>query len=416
MGKTAITLAAIKTLKLKKVLIVAPLIVVQNVWAQELRKWKRFKNISCVDLHERKTAKARIHLINPESLHKLKTFRYDLIVFDESTLFKNPSSKRFKFIKEKIKKIKRRLILTGTPTPKSIHDLWAQIYLLDSGTSLYKNIGQFRSRYFDCKVEYSGAYTYPVYTPKENSYKAISKKIAPFTMRIEDTESNEPLINDIVVSMDKAQRKPYLTMQKNLFAEINFKKVFAVNAAVAYNQCQQLANGAIYDEEKKKYLILHNKKLDALEVLIEELQGKNVLVGYRFKHDMQRIRKRFDVSLVTDKNAIENWNKGKTQILLAQLQSASKGLNLYEGGIDVVFFSLTDNYENYIQFIRRLWGSNRNKFVRVHRIICDKTVDVAIINRLNSRELKEQSFLQYLKTYQKMQTYNRQMQHQLITR
>jgi SNF2 family DNA or RNA helicase len=416
MGKTAVTLAAIKTLKLKKVLIVAPLIVIQNVWGNEIKKWRRFKNITCIDLHERECQNATIHLINPESLHKLTSFRYDLIVFDESTLFKNPSSKRFKFIKGKIKKIKRRLILTGTPTPKSIHDLWAQIYLLDSGASLYKNIGQFRSRYFDCRIEYVGAYTFPVYTPKENSYKAISKKIAPFTMRIEDTESDEPLINDIVISMNKAQRKPYLTMQKNLFAEINRKKVFAINAAVAYNQCHQLANGAIYDEEKKKYFVLHDKKLDALEVLIEELQGKNVLVGYRFKHDMQRIKKRFDVSLATDKNAIKNWNKGKIQILLAQLQSASKGLNLYEGGIDVVFFSLTDNYEDYIQFIRRLWGSNRNKFVRVHRIITDKTVDVAIVDRLNSRELKEQSFLSYLQNYQMKQSYNRQMQHQLITR
>lgn len=407
MGKTAISLAAIKTLGLKKVLIVAPILAIKNVWINEVKKWRRFNKITCADLHSNKNKTAIINLINPESLHKLRKFEYDLIIIDESTSFKNPSGKRFKFLKKEIRHIKRRVILTGTPTPKGIHDLWSQIFLLDQGKSLYKTITAYRSRFFDCEMSY-GFNKYPIYTPKKNAFKKVSKIISPFTLVIKDTKSNEPLFNDIIVDMDRKQRKPYATMEKQLFAEISNQSIFAVNSAVAYNQCQQLANGAIYDEEKKKYLVLHNKKLDALENLIGELQGKNLLVGYRFKHDIDRIKKRFkNAVVITEKNAIDRWNDGEIELLLAQFQSASKALNLYQGGIDVCFFSLTDNYENYIQFIRRLWGINRNRSVRVHRIICDKTVDVAIINRLNDRDSVEKSFLSYLRNYRKMKSYSR---------
>jgi len=425
MGKTAIILSVLDLLretgKYKKALVVAPSIVCSNVWPNEINKWKRFRRLRKIyqlnprirKEYEYKTSiKSFIHIVNFESLpglckRKKALTDYDILIIDESSKMKNPSSVRFKALKKCLDNFKYIVIMSGTPIPKSMLDLWSQIYIVDKGKRLGENITSYRNRYFNSVMRRFGAHIVPEYSIKKGAKKKILKEIAPVSivLRAKDyLDIKDVIINDIPLYLTKTQRIIYDQMEKNLFTEINMTELFAMSAGSSFQKCHQLANGAIWDGDNKgRYLHLHDLKLDALSNIIDELQGKPVLVGYRFIHDLERIKKRFgnDVSILDKNNPrIEKqWNQGKHKILCGQFQSVSHGLNLQKGGHDIILFSLTSNWENYDQFIKRIWRQGVEQEVRVHRFIVKDTVDETLIEILDKRCKNQSDMLKILKGY-----------------
>jgi len=413
LGKTVISLTAIKLLleseEIEKVLIVAPLIICRMVWPQEIKKWYGYLKRYIQRLYKNNTINQnkKIFLINPESIHKIDLNQFDMLFIDESTTFKNPSSKRFKVIRPYLKKFKRKIILTGTPTPNSVMDLYSQIYILDEGKSLGKKITGFRDRYCKANIKYIGnSRKFFTYTVKKGSDKAIAKRISHLVTRLDAKDhfkSNDPIFNDIWVRMNKKEQATYNNMEKNLFAELKGKEILAFHAGSAYNKCRQLANGAIYTEDKSSFVELHTLKIDILESLINELQGKPILLGYAFKHDIQRIMERIDgVTLINSKSSLRverNWNKGKYPILAGQVGAISHGLNLQHGGCNIIFFGLTDNPDSYEQFIKRILRTGFKGILQIHRILCKKTVDVPITKRLKVKGDNQITMLKLLHNY-----------------
>ena len=424
LGKTIISLYTIRKLKqigaIKKALIIAPSIVCANTWPDEINDWPEFKKLRYHHLNPTTAKsvpfthppnKAVVHLINPESVKKLcesgKIRDYQLLIVDESTKFKNPTSVRFKTFKKHLEHFDYRIILTGTPTPKGIIDLWGQIYIIDLGKRLGKNITAYRYRYFNAIRNGGAGKIWFTYEPKHKAKKSVLKKIAPITMVIREKDHldiSEPIINPIKLRLPESKQVTYDKMEKALFAELDGTEIFAMSKGSSYNKCHQLANGAIWkNEDKKEFIRFHDLKLDAIENLVDELNGKPLLIGYRFKHDLIRLKERFGKRLkVLNKNKParqKRWNRGKIEILAGQLQSVAFGLNLQKGGNDISFFSLTTNYEDYYQFIKRIHRQGVRGAVRVHPIIMRKTVDVAIFDRLKSRSKDENAVLEALHSY-----------------
>jgi len=415
LGKTLITLQTLSRLRLRglgRTLVIAPIRVIYNVWPQELKKWDF--NMTCSILHGAKKTEALkgsadIHLINPEGLKWLfnqELPEYDVLVVDESSMFKNPSSKRFKMMKKELKRFKRRYILTGTPTPRSLQDLWSQVYILDKGERLGQYITHYREAYF-----------YPIRRGEYFDWglipgmdKIIHAKIAPIAYRIDEADHidlPELLFNDIEVELPKAIQKFYKGIEKDLWAELDGKDHFADTAAGAYLKCCQVASGAMYTDEGVQ--VIHNEKVEALKELVGELNGKPLLVAYRFKHELDRLREVFPEARAIhggstqaeDTETILQWNTGKCVLLLAQAQTISHGLNLQEGKCaDVVWFSLTDDFEVYEQLYRRIYRSgNKANKVRVHHIVARNTVDRAIQKRLCAKNDRQVSLFEALKEY-----------------
>jgi len=426
LGKTAIVLAAIKALRYikpdLKVLIIAPLRVCYSVWPQEIKKWNQFEDINYSIIHERFNdefydtrsiikSKKTIHLINPESLIKLldelEQNPFDMLIVDESTKFKSPKAKRFKTLKKHVSFFKNRIILTGTPIPNGLLDIWSQIFIVDGGISLGLTITKYRNRYFN-QVNHYSHWTYEL---KNGADKHIYSAISPLTKRI-DTEKYTDLPNKIdnivTVDMPKKARIHYDELENDLFTEIENESVTVQSAASAYSICHQAANGAFYKETGvKDFYHLHDEKLHALEDLIDELHGKPTLVAYNFQHDLERIQKHFKKlpyigSGVTPKESdkiIDKWNQGEIPILLGHPASIGHGLNLQSAGNDIIWFSLTDNLENYIQFNRRIWRQGVKGQVRIHHIVAKDTVDNAIMTRLKNKDENQTSLLNALRDY-----------------
>lgn len=422
LGKTAMALAAIQALKsirkIKTVLIVAPLLVCNNVWPQEIQKWEPFNGLTCEILSAKQSRSTPfihvrdIYLINPEMLKWFFTLSpgielFDMLVIDESSRFKNPSGKRFKLLKKHLSQFNRRVILTGTPAPNSLLDLFSQIYLLDLGKTFSKYITHYRRRYFD-----NVGYKYPDWRIKKGAAESIHAKTAPLVLRF-DAESYldlpELIYNYIHLELPANLKPKYKQLETKLFTELNSKEINAVSATATYRICHQFANGAIYDpdSETKKIIPIHNQKIEALQNLVSELQGKPLLIAYLYKHDLQQIQKQFrnlafisgDVSTQDKNKIIAKWNSGSLSLLVCQIATVSHGLNLQSGGNDLCFFSLTDNLEQYEQLIRRLYRQGTVNAVRVHHLIAKNTVDEVILKRLQSKSANQQSLLAALQQY-----------------
>lgn len=431
LGKTSISLAATKILKyaeqISGVLLVAPLRVTYSVWPKEIEKWANFNKLTYTIIHDKNKIsiwgeKKDIYLINPEGLEWLhkellkglkegKSCPFNALVIDESTKFKSHDTNRFEYIRDMLPLFKRRHILTGTPSPKSLLDLWSQIYILDEGDSLEGNFYHYRNKYFQANDW--NKYDWQI---KDFSEDIIHNKIAHLVldMSAEDyLDMPELIFNDIEITLPEKAMKLYKKMEKDMFIALDGMEASAEAAAQMTMKCHQMANGNVYedvplnlDEEEvkefkkhRKTIYIHDAKLEALKDLIEELQGKPLLVGYHFKHDLEALRKALGknipyigsgVSPKISKELEFKWNKGKLPVLLGHPDSMAHGLNLQDKGNDVCFFSLTSNLELYLQFYKRIYrqGVNGNK-VRVHHLVAKNTIDEAFLARLGERESQQ---------------------------
>lgn len=407
MGKTVIALRAIQIINPERCLIVAPRLVAWNTWPDEIEKWQEFSDLTYTIMHKKFKfdPTAKIHLVNPEGLKKIAPGAYDMIVLDESTLFKNWRSLRFRRALAIAKRCKYRIIMTGCPIPRDYMDLWAQMRIVDFGASLYPRIGQYRARYFNTVPKrINAATTVDTYEIREGAAALIQTAIAPRCVALNAEgliEVPELVITDRVVRLDSDEQTQYDIFEKELFAEIDGRDLVSFSAGSKYVRCHQLANGACYDENRA-VLELHTKKLEALADLVAELNGAPLLVAYRFEHDAARILTHIKKAVQYAPGVIEKWNARKIPILLAQYQTMAHGLNLQAGGRNLCCYSLTDNYDHYYQMICRLYRQGASGKTFVHRLVTKNTVDQMILTRLNRRQGVADSFVESLKAYRFM--------------
>lgn len=423
LGKTSITLQAIKILKaakaITKVLVLAPLRPAYAVWPEEIKKWENFENISITVLHGPLKDKALhdksdIHVINFEGLQWLskslngKPFPYDLLVVDEISYLKNTRTERFKSLAPFLDKFKRRFGLTGSPASNSLLDIFGPQLVIDRGATFGRFITHFRTNYF-----YQTGYGGYTWTLKPESEAKIHGLLADKVLRMkaEDyLDMPELMLNRVYVDLPPAARKIYKELEDKLLVDFESGQVTASTAAVAIGKCQQIANGAVYiDGEERDVKPIHDKKLDAVEELVEGLNGKPCLIGYHFRHDLQRLQKLFpnapfigsgvkETALTT---IINNWNNGEYPVLLAHPQSAGHGLNLQGTGYAVIWYSNTWSLEIYDQFIRRLWRQGQRNNIVVHQIIARDTIDEAIVAAIGSKDKTQQALMNAVRDYAK---------------
>lgn len=420
LGKTIITLTAIDELKFNRfevdrVLIIAPKKVAESTWLNEAEKWNHLKYLkfSKVLGSEKKrivalNTPADIYVINRENVQWLVEYYkndwpFDMVVIDEFSSFKNHASKRFKALKLVLGKIERVVGLTGTPAPNGLKDIWAQIYLLDKGERLGKNITAFRERYFNYSKY--GANPFGEYELKEGSDKSIMNKISDIcvSMKAEDyLELPDITYNTISIELDNKSRKQYEELEKQMILELNESEEISVASAAALTgKLLQLSNGAIYDEERKVHKI-HDCKIERFMELIEELNGKPALVFYSFQHDLERIKKtlaksKLRVRQLKTPEDEKDWNSGKIDILLAHPASAAYGLNLQDGGNHVIWFGLNWSLELYQQANKRLHRQGQKEKVIIHHLVTQDTRDEDVMKALQSKGDVQEELLQSLK-------------------
>jgi SNF2 family DNA or RNA helicase len=413
LGKTITSLTAINDLlfdyfDINRILVICPLRVV-NVWSNEIEKWEHLNGLTYSAVvgseTQRKSAlmqKVDIHLINRENVDWLinksgMPFDYEMVVIDELSSFKSYSAKRFKSLLKVRPKIKRIIGLTGTPSSNGLMDLWAEFRLLDMGQRLGRFITQYRNNFFNPdKRNQQMVFSYK---PKIGAEDEIYRRISDITISMKSTDylnMPECVINDVAITLSEKERKAYDSMKKDLVLSIKGEEIDAVNAAALANKLCQMANGAVYGEDKK-VVVIHDKKLDALEDLIESANGKPVLVAYWFKHDLERIKKKFKVREINTSKDIKDWNKGEIEVALIHPASAGHGLNLQAGGSTLIWFGLTWSLELYQQTNARLWRQGQKETVVIHHIIAKGTIDEDIIKALKRKEKVQSDLIEAVK-------------------
>lgn len=413
LGKTTSTLTAISDLSdsllVDKVLIIAPLRVANTVWKQEAAKWRHLNhlkiNICTGSERERITAlqtSADIYVINRENTswlveHYGSKWPFDCVVIDESSSFKDSSSRRFKSLKQVSPLTNYMVLLTGTPSPNGLMDLWTQMYLIDFGQSLGRTKTAYQQRFFE--TDYMGYKLTPIKGADDKIHELIAPRI--ISMKAEDyLEVPEKIELVASVVLDKKLLEAYRTFEKNLFVELpDGEEIEALSAAVLANKLLQWCNGAMYVDELKNYAVVHDLKLDALQEIIEENPDENILVAYNYKSDLERLQKRFKTARVLDKDpqTIIDWNSGKIKMLLAHPASAGHGLNIQFGGSMIVWFGLNWSLELDQQFNARLHRQGQTQPVRIIRIIAEGCLDERVIAVLQSKDRTQEKLIQALK-------------------
>lgn len=414
LGKTITTLTAINELmydsfEISKVLIIAPLRVAQSTWKEEIEKWDHLNllrySIAVGDEKERLKAlkqNSDIYIINRENVDWLVTksgidFNFNMLIIDELSSFKSHTSKRFKSLLKIRPYFERVVGLTGTPSSNGLMDLWAEFRVLDLGERLGRYITHYRNEYF-LPDKRNGAVIYS-YKPQPNAEERIYRRLADMTISMKSTEylkMPELILNDIEINLDEEDQIKYKKFKKEMVMTIQEKGIDAINAASLSNKLIQLANGSIYDEDKKFYEV-HNKKLDKLEEIIESANGKPVLVAYWFKADKERIEKRFKVREIKTAGDIKQWNKGMIDLALIHPASAGHGLNLQSGGSTLVWFSLTWSLELYQQTNARLYRQGQKNTVVIHHLITKNTIDEDIMKSLKRKDKTQESLMRAVK-------------------
>ena len=414
LGKTSITLTAVNELlfdsfEVRKVLVIAPLRVARNTWCDEIKKWDHLRNIkySIVVATEKErisalNEKADIYIINRENVDWLVNksgykFDFDMIVIDELSSFKNHQSKRFKSLMKIRPKVKRIVCLTGTPSSNGLMDLFAEFKVLDLGERLGYFIGQYRNTYFK-PDKTNGAIVYS-YKPLPNAEDSIYEKISDITVSMKASEylkMPELVISNYKVEMSDNEKKQYDEMKKNLICEIKDGEITVSNAGSLSNKLSQFANGAVYDDEQN-IVEIHSRKLDALEDIIESMNGKPLLVAYWYKHDLQRIKKRFDVREIKTGKDIADWNNGKIPVALIHPASAGHGLNLQQGGSTLVWFGLTWSLELYQQTNGRLYRQGQKNTVVIQHIVTKGSIDEQILKALERKNKTQEDLIEAVK-------------------
>lgn len=427
LGKTACTLAwinALMTMKLaRKILIVAPLKVCYTVWPAEIKKWDQFKHLTFSMIHgtpEQRMAgmarKADIYITNVDgikwlrSMAKYQKLPFDILVLDESSKFKTWGSDRTKALREIIDQFKHRVCLTGTPCPNGLIQLFPQVFMADGGEALGKTITSFREKYFYRVGQF---YSYKPHANTQAYVENAIKDVALTLLAKDHLDMPELVNNDIWVTLPKKQMAEYKRLERMMFIELaEQQSITPKNAGAKYQLCKQYCNGGVYLNKEsggREIHHLHDLKTDALEDLVDELGGKPVLVAYQYEHDLIRLQKRFkkrldyiNGSVSPSKTAalVDSWNKDDIEILAVQPKSLSHGANMQSGsGRDVAWYGITDDLEDYSQFIRRIYRQGIGSQVRNHRILCANTVDVAVRERVDSKEKTQLSLLQALAIY-----------------
>lgn len=415
LGKTSITLTAINNLlfdsfEVHKVLVVAPLRVARDTWSAEIEKWEHLKNLRYSVVvgteQERLNAlrtPADIYIINRENVQWLVEesglpFDYDMAVIDELSSFKNHQSKRFKAFMKVRPKLKRIVGLTGTPASNGLMDLFAEFKLLDMGERLGRFIGQYRNAYFQPDKR-NGMVIYS-YKPLPNAEQQIYDKISDITisMKAADHLKMPELISaEYTVQLSEKEKEKYDRLKKDLILATEDNEVTAANAASLSNKLSQMANGAVYSDDES-VIEIHDRKLDALEDIIESMNGKPLLVAYWFKHDLERIKKRFDVREIKSSEDISDWNSGKIPVTLIHPASAGHGLNLQSGGSTLVWFGLTWSLELYQQTNARLWRQGQTAdTVVIQHIIAKGTIDEQIMKALKTKDTTQAALITAVK-------------------
>jgi len=431
MGKTAIALKTFMVLrskgKVKSALVVAPLRPAFSVWSKEMprsesNKWHEFRNLRVEMLHgpDKDAAlerEADLYVINPEGLQWLVAARkrvkrrWDLLIVDESTKFKRSNTKRFKLLRQLLGTIPRRWILTGTPRPQGLEDLFGQIYILDEGKALGRYITHYRNYYF-----YPTGYGGYTYMPFDWAEDAIYEKLRPLVLRMasEDYQTLPPLIeNEVWLELPDDVKPVYEQVEKDLFVDLDEGNVVASTAGVASMKCRQIAAGGVFyteSRQRERWEQLHLVKAEATLEILEELQGQPALIAYYFEHDLERLRKVLGKDVphlgggVSKQQAamIENaWNAGDLPALMVQPGSAAHGLNLQETGRAIIWHSPTWDLEHYIQLIHRLWRKGQQHRVVNHRLIMSGTIEEAMYRGLGKKNRGQQSMFDALKDYRK---------------
>ncbi len=418
LGKTVITLTFLnkvlyEELEINRVLLIGPKRVIENVWTSEVEKWEHLKYLKLTKIvgtqKQREKAllqKTDIHLISVDNVAWLcgmysGYMPYDTLILDESSCFKSPKSQRFKALRLVLKNFKRIVILTGTPAPNSLIDLWPQIYILDRGERLGKNITDYREEYF--KPGQTNGHVVYNYRLKTNCEQRIHAAISDIclSMSAKDyLDLPERINNYISVKFDNELQNKYNQFKEEKILQFieSGVELSAVNAAGLINKLLQFANGAVYDDEKN-YHDIHNLKLEALEEILE-LNDKPILVAYSFKHDLERILEKFKKykPVVFNGDAdVKRWNNGDIRMMLMHPKSGGHGLNLQYGGNIIVWFGLTWSLELYQQFNARIDRQGQVEKPIIHHIIAENTYDNNVIKALSNKAITQNELMEAVK-------------------
>lgn len=394
-----------------RVLIVAPLRVAQSTWRQEAQKWKELQNLNIqlaigtrAERIKALMANAEITVINRENVPWLvtyygKTWPFDMLVIDELSSFRNPSAKRFRALRRVRPMIKRVVGLTGTPAPKGIINLWAQMYLLDQGERLGKTVTGYRDRWFSPGAR-NGSVVYE-WAPKKGAPAEIASRISDICLSMRASDHIDmPSCTRIVApaKLTAPQLSAYRQFEKTAVLPLEDETIAAFSAGAVSVKLRQYANGAVYHEDGQMWEAVHDAKLDVLEDLIEAANGEPVLVYYGFRHDAERIKKRFPQAVpIGGADTIDAWNAGRLPILLAHPASAGHGLNLQQGGSVIIWYGLTTDLELYQQANARLLRQGQTRPVRIYHIAAEGTHDEDCMPILDGRALRQNDLLNALK-------------------
>ena len=415
LGKTVISLTAIAGLlfdsfEAHRVLVIAPLRVARDTWPAEIEKWAHLQlltySVVVGTAKERRAAlmqRADITIINRENLAWLIEesgfpFDYDTVVIDELSSFKSHQSKRFKVLMRIRPMVKRIIGLTGTPSPNGLMDLWSEFKLLDMGQRLGRFITQYRNTYFiPDKRNGDIIYSYKLVSGAEDE---IYRRISDITISMKATDHlkmPELISSEYEVRMSDGEAERYERLKRELVLQLPGGEVTASNAASLSGKLSQLANGAIYDDNGD-VIAFHERKLDALEDIIEAATGKPMLVAYWFRHDLQRIRKRFTVREIKSSDDIAEWNRGNIPIAVIHPASAGHGLNLQAGGSTLIWFGLTWSLELYQQTNARLWRQGQSaRTVVIQHIVTKGTIDERILKALQAKDKTQAALIEAVK-------------------
>ena len=420
LGKTVIALTAIHSLlfdsfEVSKVLVVAPLRVARDTWPNEVKKWEHLKDlrvsVAVGDAKKRKIAlmrKADIYVINREMVKWLVEesgvpFDYDMVVIDELSSFKNPQSLRFKALMKVRSKVRRVVGLTGTPASNGLMDLFAEYKLLDMGQRLGRYITRYRLSYFQ-PDKTNGAIVYS-YKPLPFAEEEIFKKIGDITISMkygDFLQMPEKIMTEYEVEMNEKEKQEYKHLKDNLVLSVGDQEITAANAASLCGKLSQMANGAVYTDDRNVQ-IFHERKLDALEDMIEAANGKPVMIAYWFQHDFDRIKNRLqemgvEFEKIDSEDSIKRWNEGRLPVALIHPASAGHGLNLQSGGSTIIWFGLTWSLELYQQTNGRLWRQGqKDKTVVIQHIITKGTIDERILSALKHKDCTQEEMIAAVK-------------------
>jgi len=433
LGKTSIMLASLMLLKKQKLarrmLVVAPLRVMYQTWPAEVKKWDQFKHLKVGILHGPTKSSVLndesvdVHVINPEGVRGWLSHTvddpsqyWDILCVDESTKFKHTNTAQFRALRPMLDKFNRRYILTGSPAPNGLMDLFGQVFILDQGATLGHFITHYRAAYFDQGYNGFG------WMPRPGAEERIYRKLSPMVLRLAQEDYlklpplvgacgyGEPLVR--MVELPQDARRVYDKMETFMITELEDDKVTAANAAAVTNKCRQIANGGLYGSHARKDMNdergiydVHEEKINAVEEIIEELQGVPAFVAYDTEHDRDRLLRRFPnapwigggVSPERFEQIERLWNAGRIPVLLAQPQSVAHGLNLQDTKAAIIWHSLTWDLEVYEQFIKRVWRQGQKERVFVHHVIAKDTVDEVVLKALQKKDKTQRALLTALK-------------------